>query len=582
MHVFYEGELAFAGILERRLGGATGMFDAPLPGVQFLARGTGDLISGPALNRITALDDIPSPYASGLLDKFFDGVLTPLVETARGCPFRCNFCNAGDVYFTKVNQFSDAYVEDELTYIARKASQLGIGHVTFADNNFGMIPRDSRTAALLYRLQHQYQWPRSVTVWTGKNSKERVIEVTRQLGETLSISMSVQSMDPAVLKTIKRDNIKLDHYRKIAEDLNAQGRPLHSEVIMPLPGETLKSHIDGLNALLDSNVREVLSHTLQMLHGTPYKDDESYRREYGYVTKWRLVPLDFSRIDGQPIFDVEEVGVATNTLTFEEYVAARKYLFVIDLSYNNNILAPLKRYLRERGIPASTWITKLYQGLDGLAPPLLEIFESFEHETQRELWDSEQELIAFYSEPENYQKLLNYEAGGNVLFKHRVWALSRASTAWVKGVFRLIEPLVMAAAETRGARERVTRELATIERYILSTVVGGFSEASVTTTVSQDFDFDVPQYLSSPMGAALADFANAVPQTLIFSFDGRMLAVLRDGFQRYGSHLAGLVKMVQRVHGISFVRSARYEGQNPVAENPVPQSQQYGPGYSSL
>ena len=36
---------------------------------------------GKHLDRIKDLDEIPSPYLNGMLDKFFDGKLTPFIET---------------------------------------------------------------------------------------------------------------------------------------------------------------------------------------------------------------------------------------------------------------------------------------------------------------------------------------------------------------------------------------------------------------------------------------------------------------------------------------------------------------------
>ena len=43
--------------------------------------------SGNYLERINDLDEIPSPYLNGMLDKFFDGMLTPFIETNRGMSF---------------------------------------------------------------------------------------------------------------------------------------------------------------------------------------------------------------------------------------------------------------------------------------------------------------------------------------------------------------------------------------------------------------------------------------------------------------------------------------------------------------
>ena len=62
---------------------------------------------GKHLDRIKDLDEIPSPYLNGMLDKFFDGKLTPFIETNRGCPFTCSFCHTGNDYFHKLNKFSE-------------------------------------------------------------------------------------------------------------------------------------------------------------------------------------------------------------------------------------------------------------------------------------------------------------------------------------------------------------------------------------------------------------------------------------------------------------------------------------------
>jgi len=585
MHVFYEGELAFANIIERRLGSASrkATFDQPIAGVQFLARGTSQLMSGAPVGRVKLLDTLPSPYVTGLMDKFFDGVLTPLVETARGCPFKCNFCNAGDDYFTKVNQFSDDYIREEFTYIARKASRSGVRHVTLADNNFGMIPRDARTAELLCALQAEHGWPQSVSAWTGKNSKERVIDVTRLLGDTLSISMSVQSLDDKVLRLIKRDNIKLDHYRKIADELNAQGRPQHAEVIMPLPGETIASHLAGLRELLDSNVSRVFSHTLQMLHGTPYKDDDAYTAFHGYETRWRVVPLDFSTLDEGPVFDVEEVAVASKTLSFAEYVEARKYLLVIDLAHNSGVFEPLKKWLRERGIRNSAWVQTLYDHLGELHPGMKEIVRSFEADTRSELWATEKELVDFYSLPENYRRLVEYEAGGNVLFKHRVWTLTRASQAWVSSVYAITRPLVLAQASTSDARQTMEHELDNLQRYNLATVADWASPEAVRRTTQQVFDFDVPGYVRSTDGRVLADFGVAPPMAIEFAASPRTVEVIEDGFRRYGTGIDAMVKMLQRVPSLSFTRAAvPRSGDATLAGQHVTAAPQHGPGYSAM
>lgn len=554
LHIFYEAEEAFSLLIERILSspGRRDWLSEPIPGCQFLHPQSRTLCAGTAPERIKDLDSIPSPYTTGLLDRFFDGKLTPLLETARGCPFTCNFCNAGATYFTRVNQFSDAYVREEWEYVARWASAAGIGHMTLADNNFGMLPRDTQTAELMHELQGRYGWPRSVTAWTGKNSKKRVIDVTRLLGDTLVISMAVQSMDERVLKNIARSNIRLEDYRAIAQELNAQGRPQVGELIAPLPGDTWDSYLRGVHHLLDAGVSTVLVHTLQMLHGTPYRDEPGFIAEHGFLRKHRLVPLDFGTYDGRKVFDTEEVGVATKTFSLEEYVESRKYLLLVDLCYNGTVCEPLKRYLLQREVRMSEWIHFLYQRIPQLPPPVWAVFDSFGAETLTELWDSEEGLVAFYSRPENYRKLLQGEIGGNVLFKHKTRMLAERSRDWIDTVFSLSQELLDAravSAPSIGIGHWVPREeLEELRRYTFYCLADAFHLGAVEKTLTGEFCYDIPRWMKSP-GAPLASFQKPTPLRIRFEFSEEQMLLRAEAQRRYGAHLAGIVKWIQRLAG---------------------------------
>ena len=557
IHTFYEGEKSFSKIVERMLsnrGHVKKIFESPIPGCQFLDKDS-RLICGEKLQRIKILNEIPSPYVTGLLDKFFSMKLTPLVETARGCPFKCNYCNAGDAYYNKVNQFSNSYVEEELTYIAKKSDKHDIGHVTLADNNFGMIPRDAKTAEIIYNLRKKYGWPKSLSAWTGKNSKERIIDATRLLGETISLSMSVQSMDPQVLENISRENIKLDHYKTIAKELDKQGRPQHAEVIIPLPEETFETHIKGLSDLMDTNVSRVLTHTIQILHGTPYADDRKYMEKHGYKSKFRIVPLDFGKYDNNYIFDYEVVGIATRTFSFEDYIEARKFIFIIDLFYNANTFFALKKYILSNGLKRSEWIKYIYKNVDRFGKSIKHILDSFLNETKSELWDSEEELVKYYSNERNYNKLVSGDAGGNVLYRHIAWMYSSQSQKLIDEIFHLSKEFINSSDVIVSNAEDEMNEL---EKFTNCISLDSFKfDNSVEANKNFKFKYDILSWLRSGDKVALKDFRNHDLITISFKYEQEQLDIKHDAITRYGNTLSGIVKLMQRVGGIQrFHRKA--------------------------
>jgi len=185
-----EGEITTTNLIKRLIESNLDrkkIFSSPIDGAVFIepsSRNSSKVLfrKGNQSKRIKFLDDIPSPYLSGLLDKFFDGKLTPFIETNRGCPFRCSFCHTGADYFNKINKFSENRIKEEIEYIGKKAATLGITNLHIADTNYGMYPRDRDITSALLESNIKYKWPMSIMSTTGKNQKERVIDITSMLG----------------------------------------------------------------------------------------------------------------------------------------------------------------------------------------------------------------------------------------------------------------------------------------------------------------------------------------------------------------------------------------------------------------
>ncbi len=119
------------------------------------------------------------------------------------------------------------------------------------------------------------------------------------------------------MHSIKRSNIKLDTYETVTKHLKDKGIRTSSQTILGLPKETLQIHFKGLRRLIDKRIDSLQNFQLMLLKGSEIETQDS-RDEFGFKSKFRLSPRCFGIYGGETVFDVEEIVVATESLSFVE------------------------------------------------------------------------------------------------------------------------------------------------------------------------------------------------------------------------------------------------------------------------
>ena len=467
IHAVYDAEKSTSALVKRILDSEKDLnhiLKKPIDGCVFVHPDSKKLIIGQELTRVKNLDEIPSPYLNGMMDKFFDGKLTPFIQTNRGCPFKCSFCHTGADYYNKLCKFSPERLKDEIEYIAKKSQKLGITNLHFADVNFGMYPQDRLFCEMLVETKKKYNWPLRVMSATGKNSKMRVIEITNILGEMFPVSMSVQSMDENVLKNIKRENIKLDHMIGINKYVKSTGRISKAELIIGLPGETKKTFVDGINSLLNSDSSSITIYTLMMLYGTEFKNPD-YRNKFKYEGKFRIVPFNFGEYDGKKVIDYEEVGVANKDFSFEDYLYTRVLALFVESLYNGNPFYEFFKYAQHFGIEPATLLGALYENISNSSKGVQKLVNEFTNETKSELWDSEKSLLEHYQKDENYLRLKNGEVGGNLIYKYKSKSLIELGSDWIDFLEKQVFKMVVAKQANINSTEIIRLEVSEIAQF---------------------------------------------------------------------------------------------------------------------
>lgn len=197
------------------------------------------------------LSNKPSPYLdSKLLEKVIQDnpgtKWATTLETNRGCPFKCSFCDWGSLTQSKITKFDLDRVLLEIDWIAAH----GIDYIYIADANFGVFyDRDRAVIERLIENKNKVGNPQSVNITWYKNSSEQVLELAMMLHNAKlnrGLTLSVQSMNPATLENIQRTNMETSNLGEMYSKCNDHNIEFYTEFILGLPYETKESWRKGI------------------------------------------------------------------------------------------------------------------------------------------------------------------------------------------------------------------------------------------------------------------------------------------------------------------------------------------------
>ncbi len=230
--------------------------------------------------RIGDLDAVPSPILTGLYDGFIPAGPSGAVimETNRGCPYGCTFCDWGSATLSRVRKFDLDRIFAELEWCAvHNFETVGI-----ADANFGIFERDVEIAQKIADLKATYGYPRFIGNNYAKNTVKHlssIIEIFTEAGIVAEGKMSMQTFDPGTLTTIRRKNIKVEKYHELSGEFRRNDLPMMVDIMMGLPGSTPETFRNDLQECISRAVRVAIHSTL-LLTNSPMNEPE-YREENG-------------------------------------------------------------------------------------------------------------------------------------------------------------------------------------------------------------------------------------------------------------------------------------------------------------
>lgn len=225
-------------------------------------RADGDIVSNPDRPPIKNLDDLPMP-ARHLLDMAYYtrpsrfigrnlAMRTTHVFTARGCPYRCNYCAGPIIGFGMVRFHSPERVISEIEMLIKKYN---IEAIYFAED---MFLSDRRRSYRIFELLKERKINRKIVWMAQLNSKVATEGFLRSMKDAgcVHVEYGFESGSQRMLGLMNKNN-DVNENMEVANLTRKMGLRFQANFIVGYPGETA----DDFNKTIDFIKKAKPSHT---------------------------------------------------------------------------------------------------------------------------------------------------------------------------------------------------------------------------------------------------------------------------------------------------------------------------------
>lgn len=344
-----EGEEAFRAILLELLKENKDFFS--ISNISYRA-GEDKCIMNPV--EVLTKTDYPSPYLNGLFESIFeenpDMQLDAILETSRGCPRSCAYCDWG-CNNSRIKLFPMERILAEIDWFVDHKVKFIWG----ADSNFGAFDRDMEIVDYLIEKREKTGYPERLRTNYAMNNPETVFEISSKL-EKFGLSkegatISFQSLNPVVLENIGRRNMTMDKFSELLKLYTKNGITTYSELILGLPGETYDSFRKGFGQLIAAGQHRLITvYNCELLPNSPMAQPE-YMKKHGIKTAEIDALIAHSEIDDE-VREKTVYVIGSNTMSVEDWIKSHIFSNLAESLHHGGIMKCIASYLYyEKGIP---------------------------------------------------------------------------------------------------------------------------------------------------------------------------------------------------------------------------------------
>ncbi|MGL1892062.1 MAG: B12-binding domain-containing radical SAM protein [Spirochaetaceae bacterium] len=218
------------------------------------------------------------------------------VEASRGCPFTCEFC------LSSIDKIVRNFNIELLLVEFQNLWDRGARNFKFIDRTFNL--NVNKTILILdFFLNKVEDYSLHFEVIPEYFPTELRTKIASFKPGTIQLEVGIQTLNPEIANRINRNM----NFKKISENLqflqNSTNSHLHVDLIIGLPGETIKSFADNLNKLGSLTNCEIQLGVLKKLSGTTI---DRHDTKFG-MTYQKQPPYEILENDLIPFFEMQEL-----------------------------------------------------------------------------------------------------------------------------------------------------------------------------------------------------------------------------------------------------------------------------------
>lgn len=271
------------------------------------------------LSLLKSLDEIPSPFAAGLVD-LTRGLV--YYESSRGCPYTCSFCMSA--LDDQVRSFSSERIESDLKILMDNR----VAKIKFVDRTFNYNNQRSRDI-FNFILQHNQSSHFHFEIGAHLLD-EPTLELLEKVPEgMIQFEIGVQSTLPETLQRVGRKaslERLSESVRYLQQNTNIH---LHLDLIAGLPGETYQQFLQSIDWVSALGADHLQLEPVKLLPGAPMRLQ---------AEEWGI------KFDPKPPYTI----LRSNDLDFADLERLRGIGRLLDLFVNSGRFSFLLRQLTSK------------------------------------------------------------------------------------------------------------------------------------------------------------------------------------------------------------------------------------------